>query len=317
MSGIAVIWNRDGRPVDGAQIVRMTELMKHRGPDGERHWRRGPVAIGHCALNTTPEALADQQPLIDEAAGLCITFDGRIDNREELKTLLDINGSDLISVSDPRLVLAAYRKWGEACVEHLLGDFAFAVWDERQQRLFCARDFLGVRPLFYALVGDTFVCASEVRALFALPGLKREPNLAAITARLLRHCIEFDDTLFMGVSRLPMAHCLSVTRDAARRGVIGTSIPRERPATESMINTLSIFASCFSTRSVAGCAASSRLRDCLAAGWILPASLALPNGFAKERNNRNRISRPSAWSSSASCLSTNDHSWMRWSVNAG
>ena len=146
MSGIAVIWNRDGRPVDGAQIVRMTELMKHRGPDGERHWRRGPVAIGHCALNTTPEALADQQPLIDEAVGLCITFDGRIDNREELKTLLDINGSDLISVSDPRLVLAAYRKWGEACPEHLLGDFAFAIWDERQRRLFCARDFLGVRP---------------------------------------------------------------------------------------------------------------------------------------------------------------------------
>ena len=213
MSGIAVIWNRDGRPVDGAQIVRMTELMKHRGPDGERHWRRGPVAIGHCALNTTPEALADQQPLIDEAAGLCITFDGRIDNREELKTLLDINGSDLISVSDPRLVLAAYRKWGEACPEHLLGDFAFAIWDERQRRLFCARDFLGVRPLFYALVGDTFVCASEVRTLFALPGLKREPNLAVLAARLLRQCIEFDDTLYMGVSRLPLAHCLTVTDD--------------------------------------------------------------------------------------------------------
>ncbi len=217
MSGIAVIWNRDGRPVDGAQIVRMTELMKHRGPDGERHWRRGPVAIGHCALNTTPEALADQQPLIDEAAGLCITFDGRIDNREELKTLLDINGSDLISVSDPRLVLAAYRKWGEACVEHLLGDFAFAIWDERQRRLFCARDFLGVRPLFYALVGDTFVCASEVRTLFALPGLKREPNLAVLAARLLRQCIEFDDTLYLGVSRLPMAHCL--TRHATTRFV--------------------------------------------------------------------------------------------------
>jgi asparagine synthase (glutamine-hydrolysing) len=217
MSGIAVIWNRDGRPVDGAQIVRMTELMKHRGPDGERHWHRGPVAIGHCALNTTPEALADQQPLLDEAAGLSITFDGRIDNREELKTLLDIDGSDPVSVSDPRLVLAAYRKWGEACPEHLLGDFAFAVWDERQQRLFCARDFLGVRPLFYALVGTTFVCASEVEALFALPGLRQEPNLAVVAARLLRQCIEFDDTLYMGAWRLPLSHCLTVTQDAVRR----------------------------------------------------------------------------------------------------
>jgi asparagine synthase (glutamine-hydrolysing) len=214
MSGIAVIWNRDGRPVDRAQLVQMTQLMKHRGPDGERHWFQGPVAIGHRALNTTPESGSDRLPLPDEASGLCLTFDGRIDNREELKSLLDMAGAD--AITDAELILGAYRKWGEDCPEHLLGDFAFAIWDERRKRLFCARDFLGVRPLFHAILGDTFVCASEVQALFALPGLKRELNLPVVSARLLRKCIEFDDTLYLGISRLPVAHCLTVTRESIR-----------------------------------------------------------------------------------------------------
>jgi len=193
----------------------MTQLMAHRGPDGERHWFQGPIAIGHRALNTTPESGSDRLPLPDEASGLCLTFDGRIDNREELKSLLEINESG--RDSDAELVLAAYRKWGEECPEHLLGDFAFAIWDERRKQLFCARDHLGVRPFFYAVVGDTFVCATEIRALFALPGLKREVNLAVIAARLVRKCVEFDDTFYKGVGRLPMAHCLTVTRDCLRQ----------------------------------------------------------------------------------------------------
>ncbi len=215
MSGIAVIWNRNARPVDRAQIVRMTQLMEHRGPDGARHWVQGPLAIGHRALNTTPESAFEAQPVLDEAAGLCLTFDGRIDNREELKSQLEGNRPGVVE-TDADLVLAAYRKWGETCPEHLLGDFAFALWDEPRKRLFCARDHLGMRPFFYAAVGDTFVCASEIRALFAVPSLKMEPNLAIVTARLLGKSVEFEDTLYKGVSRLPLAHCLTVTRDTVQ-----------------------------------------------------------------------------------------------------
>jgi asparagine synthase (glutamine-hydrolysing) len=217
VSGIAVIWNRSGGPIDRAHLARMTRLMEHRGPDGEAHWFQESIGLGHRALNTTPEASCERLPRSDDEAGTCLTFDGRIDNRDDLQSQLDLNGAGGRQVTDAELVLAAYRKWGEECPSHLLGDFALVIWDERRKQLFCARDPLGVRPLFYALVGDTFVCASEVLALFALPGLKKEPDLAIVTARLLRKCIEFDDTLYKGVSRLPMAHCLTVSRDRIRQ----------------------------------------------------------------------------------------------------
>jgi asparagine synthase (glutamine-hydrolysing) len=193
----------------------MTQLMEHRGPDGEQHWTHGAVAIGHRALNTTHENGSALGLLRDDATGLCLTFDGRIDNSEELRSLLDV-GASADDTSDEQLVMAAYRKWGEECPAHLLGDFAFAIWDAQRKQLFCARDPLGVRPLFHARIGDTIVCASEIGALFALPGLKQEPNLAILAARLLRKFVEFDDTLYKGVFRIPMAHSLTITRDGAR-----------------------------------------------------------------------------------------------------
>lgn len=191
--------------------------MAHRGPDGAHHVFMGPVALGHRALNTTPESWAENQPLSDETVGLCLTFDGRIDNRKELKASLETASDSPHLDSDAALVLAAYRRWGEECPAHLLGDFAFAIWDERRQQLFCARDPLGVRPLFYAVSGSTFVCASEIRPLYALPDLKSEPNLAIVALRLARKCVEFDDTIYKGISRLPMAHSLTITRNDIQR----------------------------------------------------------------------------------------------------
>ena len=219
MSGIAVIWNLDGRPVEHSQLGQMTQLMEHRGPDGETHWFQGAIAIGHCALNTTAEDEGEKLPLPGEAAVLYLTFDGRIDNRKELQLLLDIeaSGSRSRPVTDAELVLAAYRKWGEDCPVHLLGDFAFALWDGRRKRLFCARDCLGVRPFFYALAGNTFVCASEIRALYAVPSLKKDLNLAILTLRVMGRSVEYADTLYEGVSRLPMAHCLTVSQEGVRQ----------------------------------------------------------------------------------------------------
>src|ERR1700738_4383305 len=119
----------------------MTQLMEHRGPDGAGHWRQGSVALGHRTLNATPESLHEKQPLSDESGDLCLTFDGRIDNRDELKSLLTANGaSGRGPDTDAELVVRAYRQWGQACPEHLLGDFAFAIWDGHRKQLFCARD---------------------------------------------------------------------------------------------------------------------------------------------------------------------------------
>jgi asparagine synthase (glutamine-hydrolysing) len=88
MSGIAGIYNLDGRPVDPALLKRMTDAIAHRGPDGINHWINGPVGLGHCMLQTTPESLHETQPLTDETGQLCLTLDGRVDNRDELKAAL-------------------------------------------------------------------------------------------------------------------------------------------------------------------------------------------------------------------------------------
>src|SRR5476649_2651280 len=148
MSGIAGIYNLDGQPVDRARMQRMTDMMAYRGPDGMGCWIDGPVGLGHAMLHTTPESLREIQPLSDERSALCVTLDGRVDNRSELHAALQSKGQPLRTDTDAELVLQAYACWGEDCPQHILGDFAFAIWDGRNRKLFCARDALGIKPFY-------------------------------------------------------------------------------------------------------------------------------------------------------------------------
>jgi asparagine synthase (glutamine-hydrolysing) len=111
----------------------MTSAMAYRGPDGIHHWVKGSVALGHCMLRTTPESLEEQQPLANEDESLVLVMDGRLDNREELQRAFRAHGINLRGQTDAELVLAAYQLWGEDSPNHLLGDFAYAVWDARRQ----------------------------------------------------------------------------------------------------------------------------------------------------------------------------------------
>src|SRR6266852_1652272 len=138
MSGLAGIYNLDGRPVDPALLRRMTERIAHRGPDGSGYWIDGPVGLGHRMLHTTPESLQEKQPLLDETGKLCLVFDGRVDNREELKEALTAKGARLRTDTDVEIVLRAYECWGEECLKRIIGDFAFVIWDRRHHQLFCA-----------------------------------------------------------------------------------------------------------------------------------------------------------------------------------
>src|SRR5579864_1002567 len=146
MSGIAGIFFRDGRPVESARLQKMSAAMAHRGPHGEGVWARGSAGFAHRQLHTCPEGVQERQPLADRAGEFCLVFDGRIDNREELFSELKIGQDAWSSISDTVLLLAAYRNWGEDCAVKLLGDFAFAVWDAANQRVFCARDAMGIKP---------------------------------------------------------------------------------------------------------------------------------------------------------------------------
>jgi asparagine synthase (glutamine-hydrolysing) len=208
MSGIAGIYHLDGRPVDPTLLTRMTDIIADRGPDGEGHWLDGSVGLGHRMLNTTSASLHQKQPVVDDTGQLAITADARIDNRDELIGTLGVNGQARGQITDAELILRAYGKWGEACPEKLLGDFAFAIWDRREHHLFCARDPIGIKPFYYYHDGDRFLCASEPQQIFQDPSIARQPNLCLIGRYLLNDFSEREETLYAGVTRLPPAHSL-------------------------------------------------------------------------------------------------------------
>ena len=212
MSGIAGIYSADGRPVDLNMLERMTDLMSARGPDGVDHWNGVGVALGHRMLRATPESRQEAQPLRDDAGGLSLTFDGRLDNRDELIELLGA----LRDQTDAELVLRAYQKWGEQCPEKLLGDFAFAISDKRRQQLFCARDQLGLRPFYYHRDGSRVIFASEIQALFEDRTVVCRPNLLSLGCHLMDLSTAPRDTLYEGVYRLPAGHSMVVNGEGLR-----------------------------------------------------------------------------------------------------
>src|ERR1700730_18546803 len=141
MSGIVGLLRLDGRPCDSEAVEslqRMLSAVVHRGPDASASWCQGPVALGHAMLRTTPESLAERQPLRDETGELCLVLDGRVDNRAEVRAALEAGGHQARDDSDAELVIKAYACWGRASPRRLTGDFALALWDGRRRRLFCA-----------------------------------------------------------------------------------------------------------------------------------------------------------------------------------
>ncbi len=186
----------------------MVTAISHRGGDGCAVYAEGPIAFGHTMCHTTMESLREVMPHWRESAGLLITADARIDNREDLISSLGIQPKD---VPDSTLILEAYQKWGEDCVSHLLGDFAFGIWDARRRTLFCGRDPFGLKPLYYAFRdGVAFAFASEVKALLSLAW----PSAAINENRIADYLALIDDdreqTFYQNIYRLPAAHTLAV-----------------------------------------------------------------------------------------------------------
>ena len=208
MSGIAGILHFDGRPVESGQVEAMTSAMRHRGPDGIRHWRRGHAALGHCMLHTTPESLRETQPLANEDASLVLSMDGRVDNRAELRHALLAKGIRLRDQTDAGLVLHAYETWDEDCLAHIDGDFAFLLWDARRQRVFAARDRIGIKPFHYHWSNGRLAVASDIAGLLLAPGITRDLNPGAITEYLADSPLGNQETFFRDCMRLPAGHRL-------------------------------------------------------------------------------------------------------------
>ncbi|WP_414622900.1 lasso peptide isopeptide bond-forming cyclase [Calothrix sp. CCY 0018] len=210
MSGIVGIHYLNERPVERENLTKMVDILAHRGPDGADIWVDGCVGLGHRMLWTTPESLLEKLPLVNQRGDLVITADARIDNRDELIAALQINNRPVNKIVDSELILAAYDKWGEDCPQHLLGDFAFAIWDERKQILFCARDHFGVKPFYYYSSKNTFVFGSEIKALLFLPEVPRRLNEVRIADYLNLMLEDEAITSYQGIVRLPPAHSMVV-----------------------------------------------------------------------------------------------------------
>ncbi|HVU32716.1 MAG TPA: asparagine synthetase B, partial [Opitutaceae bacterium] len=152
--------------MEPTEVGQMVDMLAHWGPDATGVWAAGAIGLGHLALWTTPEAPLERAPYRLEEADIVLTADARIDNRDELRRDLDLAAHPIGSIADAELIVRSYEKWGTDCVDRLVGDFAFALWDGRKRRLFCARDPLGVRPFFYHLDQRRFLFASQIKAIF-------------------------------------------------------------------------------------------------------------------------------------------------------
>ncbi len=189
----------------------MNDLQQHRGPDGEGLWchTRGMVGLAHRRLNII-DLKTGQQPMHDPS-GNWVTYNGEIYNYLELRA--ELGPEHFATHSDTEVLLRSYRKWGEECLDHLRGMFAFVLWDEAEQTLVCARDRFGIKPLYYAVVDGVLYLASEVKAL--LPFLPQvETDLDGFKDYLTFQFCLAGKTLFKGVSELVPGHVLQVRKGA-------------------------------------------------------------------------------------------------------
>jgi asparagine synthase (glutamine-hydrolysing) len=210
MSGIFGIYSFQDQPIPASDLQAMADRLSHRGPDGSATWLDGAIGLGHRQLWTTSESLREQQPEADDSDRYVITADARIDNRDQLIAALGLEGTPPEKITDVQLILAAYGAWEEDCPQHLVGDFAFALWDKPRSRLFCTRDHMGVKPFYYHHSDRGFAFASEIKALFCLTWIPRQlsqPRFADFLSMMMQ---DRELTTYEGILRLPPAHSLTV-----------------------------------------------------------------------------------------------------------
>ncbi|WP_263840171.1 asparagine synthase (glutamine-hydrolyzing) [Salinibacter sp.] len=215
MSGIAGILYPSRTDDLRSRVDAMTRSVAHRGPDHQAIWIRdeGHVALGHTLLATTPEAEYENQPLRVLSDRVSITADLRIDNRDSLIRSLRLGDEADKNLTDPYLLAQSYLRWGSNCVDYIVGDYAFAIWDGRNNRLFCARDPMGVKPFYYSKSSTSFAFASETRSLLTLPSVSNRVNRRHVFAFLSGNYGRRDETYFDGLKRLEPGHRMRVSRD--------------------------------------------------------------------------------------------------------
>ncbi len=214
MCGIAGIFDTRGkRPIDPSLLVRMTDALAHRGPDDRGFHLVPGIGLGHRRLSIIDLSPLGHQPLFNEDGTVCVTYNGEIYNFLELADRLQAKGHKFRSRCDTEVVVHAWEEWGEDCVQHFQGMYAFALWDQAKETLFLARDRFGEKPLYYALLDSgEFIFASELKALLENPQLRRDLDPCAMADYFGYGYVPDPRTIYRGVAKLPPAHSLTLRR---------------------------------------------------------------------------------------------------------
>ncbi|MCH5145848.1 asparagine synthase (glutamine-hydrolyzing) [Desulfovibrio sp. UIB00] len=210
MCGIAGICQVDASPLTpeaGQWVKAMTDRMSHRGPDGEGQWSSGPVCLGHRRLSII-DLSGGGQPMHSADGQMTVTFNGEIYNYAELKAQLIALGGQFQTSSDTEVILEGYRIWGPDCLARFDGMFAFALWDNQQRRLFCARDRFGKKPFFYTVQHGRLYFASELTGIEQLRHLSLTMNPQAVMRYLAYEYVPTPHSVYTEVQSLPPSHML-------------------------------------------------------------------------------------------------------------
>lgn len=207
MCGIAGIVRNDRNDVDQSLVRRMCDAIRHRGPDEDGFYFQGPVGLGMRRLAII-DLKSGQQPIHNADRTAWIVFNGEIYNYQELREKLEKLGHTFYTNSDTEAIIHAYDRYGADCPKHLRGMFVFAIWDERTQELFIARDRVGKKPLLYAEANGQFVFASEFSALLLHPQVSREIEPEALHHYLTFMCVPAPLTAYKAIKKLEPGHTL-------------------------------------------------------------------------------------------------------------
>ena len=210
MCGICGVFDFRGGAVQRDLVRKMSNAIRHRGPDGEGLYVCGQIGFGHRRLSII-DLQGGNQPITNEDDSMAIIFNGEIYNFVELREELEKNGHVFKTRSDTEVILHGYEEWGIDCLNHFNGIFAFAIWDQKQKRLFIARDHIGVKPLYYMVAGNRLLFASEIKALLQDVKCPREVDLSALGQLFTLRYVPSPNTLFRGIKKLPPAHYMLVT----------------------------------------------------------------------------------------------------------
>ncbi len=202
MCGICGQFRFDGEKVSSKSLGLMMSKLARRGPDSSGVWIDGSIGFGHQRLSIIDLSSLGSQPMVDEKLGLILVFNGTIYNYKSLRDLLISCGYTFFSNSDTEVIIKAYHYWGDECLERLDGMFAFAIWDEATQKLFVARDRMGIKPFYFNATSKAFTFASNSQALLT-QDLDKSINPVALQQQLSLHgVVPAPNTIINGIQKL-------------------------------------------------------------------------------------------------------------------